>query len=128
MEFQIGEIDTPTVYPALAEMKLKPKPKPRPKQSLTTYDPCNCVSFARWKTGVNTGSIGVARNHPVNSQIPKVGAIVVMGGKYPAGHLAVVTDVADETISIIEANATPCQVGSRTLKKTNEIIIGYYIP
>lgn len=125
MEFQIGEIDIPTVYPTLAEMKLKPKPKPIAGQS---FNPCNCVSFARWKTGVNTGSIGVARNHPINSQIPKVGAIVVMDSKYPSGHLAVITEVADETISIIEANATPCQVTSRTIDKNNRLIMGYYIP
>lgn len=127
MEFQIGEIDIPTVYPALAEMKLKPKPKLRLARPVD-YNPCNCVSFARWKTGVNTGSIGVARNHPINSQIPKAGAIVVMDSKYPSGHLAVVTEVADETISIIEANATPCQVSSRTMSKSNKLILGYYIP
>lgn len=120
MEFPLGQIDIPTNYPRLEEFtKLKPKP--------ISYDPCSCVSYARWKTGINVGSIGVARNHPINSQIPKENAIVVMNSKYPAGHLAVVAEINQDTITITESNATPCKVTSRTLPKNSELIKGYFI-
>jgi hypothetical protein len=89
------------------------------------YNVCSCVSFARWKTGINVGSIGVARNHPVNSHTPSVGAIVVTYESY-AGHLAVVTAVDGQYISVIEANHIHCQVGTRTIRIDSPLIKGYY--
>ena len=79
------------------------------KNKIPSYNICSCVSYAKWKSGINVGSIGVALNHPVNSDTPNVGAIVVQkidsAGYRNTGHLSVVEKVNDDgTIIVIEAN------------------------
>ena len=89
------------------------------------YDKCNCVSYARWKTGMNVGPIGVAGNHPVNSSKPLIGGYVIFNG-YP-GHMSVVTALDGDFITIEEANYTPCEYGTRTIDVTQFDIKGYFI-
>ena len=88
------------------------------------YNPCNCVSFARWKTGIDVGIIGVAGNHPVNSINPIVGGYVIFKGN--PGHIAVVTSVDNDFITIEEANYKPCAYGTRTINLNQSNIKGYY--
>ena len=89
------------------------------------YNPCSCVSYAKWKSGIDVGSIKLAKNHPIDSQSPIVGAIVVFNLS-PAGHLAVVTEVFTDTIVIAEANYSPCRVGTREVSRDDPTILGYY--
>lgn len=96
-------------------------------QRTTGYNPCSCVTYARWKSGINVGSIGFARNHPINSHIPQVGAIMVTS-ESAAGHVAVVTAVNNTTLTVSEANYVRCKVSSRTLAKDSAFIRGYYFP
>jgi len=124
MEFPVGQIDIPTVYPTLAEHKPKVKPKPKTQN----YNPYNCVSYVNWRTGGKVvKGIGTAKNHPINSLIPAEGAIVVLDYK-PLGHLAYVEKVSAETITISECNALypngPC--GSREINKNDSSIKGYF--
>lgn len=91
----------------------------------TGYDVCSCVSFAKATSGINVGPIGMAKNHPINSQTPEIGEIVITN-ESPAGHLAVVTAVDNSTITVSEANYIPCKTDTRTLKKTSPVIRGYY--
>lgn len=92
-----------------------------------SYNPCSCVSYARYIRGVDVGSIGVARNHPVNAQVPTVGAYVVTYESW-AGHLGVVTGVTDTHIIISEANYVRCTVTKgRMLPIDSPLIKGYYL-
>lgn len=109
--------------------------KKRIRQKITTkvkvaskgYDPCSCVSYARWFTGIYTGSIGVARNHPINRQDPVIGAIMVTR-ESGAGHVMGVTGYDDTYVYFSEANYTRCQVGTRKLPLNSSLIRGYYKP
>lgn len=102
----------------------------RPKTHLGAYSSsvrCSCVLFAKAYTGINPGSVGLAKYWPVNSPFPVTGAIVVFAGGY-TGHVAVVTQVTDTTISLIESNYSRCAITTRTILKTQTNILGYYIP
>lgn len=131
MEFPLvfgveGEAPQPLLAPTLEELK-KPvrTSKVRPKNDLG-YDPCSCVSFARWKTGINVGSIGVAKNHPVNSNRPIVGAIIVLYGG-STGHMGVVENFTDTIVTFNDCNNDyKCSCGIRTIDLTDKSIKGYY--
>jgi surface antigen len=86
---------------------------------------CSCVTFAKAKSGINVGPIGVARNHPINKQDPDIGAIVVLR-EGPVGHVAVVTHETSTHITIDEANYQPCKRSSRVLDKNYTNIRGFY--
>ena len=106
------------------------EPKPVYKPKTLSYNPCSCVSYARWKTGINTGPIGYAKNHPINSSTPQVGAIGITTesrGRTDTGHLFVVIAETETTITVSEANLQKCKVSQRVLEKDNPIIRGYYI-
>lgn len=131
MEFQVDpSLNTPKVIyqPYPSEFKLKPKPKARTQRVVqsTGYNACSCVSYARWKSGIFTGRIGVARRHPINSNVPTVGAIVVTN-ESKAGHVGVVISVEGETFTITEANYSRCKVGTRTLSINSKVIKGFYV-
>lgn len=90
------------------------------------YNPCSCVSYARWRTGINVGSIGVAAKHPVNSETPSVGAIIVLHSK-PDGHLGAVESFTDTTVTFSDCNQDfKCKCGTRTYQLTDSRIVGYY--
>jgi len=108
------------------EPKILKKPIPTaPRTQNVSY--CSCVLFARARSGINVGRIGLAKNHPINSREPKPGSIVVTK-ESSAGHVAYVTAVTDTEIVIEEANYHRCQKGTRTLSKTSSVIRGYFSP
>lgn len=86
---------------------------------------CSCVTYAKQRSGINVGPVGYAKNHPINSHVPKVGSIMVMHSGW-TGHLAVVTAVKGNLITITEANWKHCQQSTRTLNANNPSIRGYY--
>jgi len=90
-----------------------------------SFDPCSCVSYARWKTGINVGSIIKAKNHPVNSDVPIVGGYVIIYESY-AGHIAVITEIFNDTIIVEEYNYSPCNYSTREIRKNSSLIKGYY--
>lgn len=129
MEFEIDpSLNTPQVIYQPYPSEFKTKPKPRTKRVVQTkgYDPCSCVSYSRWKSGIYTGRIGVARRHPINSQTPTIGAIVVTNESW-AGHVGVVISVGDGQFTITEANYSRCRVGTRTLSINSKVIKGFYV-
>lgn len=101
----------------------------QPKKLLTKpvgFNPCSCVSYARYRSGINVGSIGVARNHPVNSQTPSIGAIVITY-ESKAGHLSYIIDIDANYIYVDEANYSRCRVTYRRAIPINSPLIkGYY--
>ncbi len=103
----------------------KSKPKTKVYKPVD-YNPCSCVSYARWRSGINTGPIGVARNHKVNSQIPKVGALAVTY-ESSAGHLSYVVAIDANYIYVDEANYSRCRVTyNRAIPRNSKVIKGYY--
>ncbi len=88
------------------------------------FDPCSCVSYAKSVTGYST-SVGAAKNWPITSQWPTVGAVVVLSESW-AGHVAVVRAVKDNTIVIDETNYIPCQKGAREIEIDSPEIKGYW--
>lgn len=103
--------------------KKAPRRNPAPQKG---YDPCSCVSYARYASGINVGRIGYAINHPVNSPTPRVGGLVVTYEGRKTGHIAAITAVSGDTFTITEANYIRCQVGTRTLKIGDPRIKGFY--
>lgn len=105
-----------------------PVPKSLPPPGLraaTPFNVCSCVSYARWKTGINIGSIGYAKNHPVNLDVPVVGAIGVMTtGSY--GHEFVVERLDFLTYHISEYNWKHCAYSERDLPYDYQVK-GFYI-
>lgn len=101
----------------------------KPRQQLkkpTNYNACSCVSYARWRSGINVGSIGVARNHPVNSQTPSIGAIAITY-ESSAGHLSYIVDIDANYIYVDEANYSRCRVTyRRAIPINSKLIKGYY--
>jgi hypothetical protein len=95
------------------------------RKQVGKFDPCSCVSYARWKSGINVGPIGKAKNHPIDSDTPTVGGLVITN-ESGAGHLAVIKQVWAETIVVDESNYVPCKVSSREIRRDSPSIIGYY--
>lgn len=90
------------------------------------FNPCSCVSYARYKAQATFGPIGMAKNLIPNSQSPEVGAIVITS-ESRFGHQAYVTEVWADEIVVEEANYQPCKVTKRTIKRDSPLIRGYYI-
>ena len=105
------------------------KPKPRIAKQLTkptSYNACSCVSYARWRSGMNVGPIGVARNHPVNTHTPSIGALAVTY-ESGAGHLSYIVDMDDKFIYVDEANYSRCKVTyRRAIPINSKLIKGFY--
>lgn len=101
------------------------------RNKISRYDICSCVSYAKYKSGINVGSIGAAKNHPINSNLPAVGAIVVMNvnsqGAYNTGHLGVVLSFTENSVTITEANYVHCAISTRTMALSDTSIRGYFI-
>lgn len=85
-----------------------------------------CVAFAKWAAGL-PGCRGNAIEWTkyINSNEPKEGAVAVFDyGRY--GHVAVVTDVKEDAITVKEQNYYgPYIISSRKLDKTDPHILGY---
>lgn len=69
---------------------------------------------------------GNANQQIPNSKEPIVGSVVILkGGKL--GHVALVLEVRDDSIVIVESNYKPCQITYRVIPKSSSIIKGYLI-
>jgi len=121
MEFPVGEIGLPTVYPLQAEMKLIIKIKP-------TNTNCWCVPWVKAQLGI-TESMGDAKDWKPNTQIPTIGAVVITR-ESSLGHVGLVTDYdpAQGIITISEKNFVHCTVThGRKLSVNNPTIVGYWV-
>lgn len=112
-----------------------PKPTPQVKarntQAVGTvptgYSRCSCVSYAKFKTGF-TKSIGAARNWPVNSDQPSIGAVIVTY-ESALGHVGIVSHW-DATYVYLEseANYSRCRMTyGRKIPIGSPLIKGYWI-
>jgi hypothetical protein len=102
------------------------KPTPAPKTRVPSGRDCSCVIWVKAQIGF-TRSIGFARNWPINSHSPSVGAVIITN-ESRAGHVGLVREVTETTITIEEANYSHCKVTTRTIPINSSVIKGYYIP
>lgn len=90
---------------------------------------CSCVAFAQQYGAVR--GVGLARNHPINTQAPQMGAIVVTresSGEANTGHLAIVTDITKTGIYVKESNYVRCRITyNRFIAFSSGLIRGYYL-
>lgn len=113
------------------EVELTTKPKLVVNKIVNKgYNPCSCVSFIKYRTGY-TASVGNARNWPINATEPQVGAVVVMDGKNHdgthTGHVALITAVSGDTLTIEDTNYKKCQYTKRVINTNDPLILGYWI-
>lgn len=120
--------------PLLSELGTQTKPTPQAKARNTKtvgtvstgYNPCSCVSYAKFKTGF-TQSIGKARNWPTNSDTPSRGAVIVTY-ESSAGHVGIVSHWDDTYVYLeSEANYSRCKMTyGRKIAINSSIIKGYW--
>ncbi len=97
------------------------KAKKPPTNARLPYDPCSCISYAKWLSGINVGSMSLfgpgigAKNHPTNSQVPVVGGLVIFKGGVGMsnnGHAATVIEVDGNKFTTKGGNEVSCVVGT----------------
>lgn len=95
----------------------------------TSQSSCSCVLWAHAKLGVSF-SVGLAKNHPMNTKTPSVGDIVVThesSAGWNTGHLAVVTAVQEKGIVVSEGNYVRCkETHGRFISFSSGLIRGYW--
>ena len=88
---------------------------------------CSCVLYAKALTGYSQ-SVGPARRWPKNSGQPVVGGVVVTN-ESRAGHVAVITAVDGDTLTLVEANYSRCRVTvGRQINANNPMVLGFWTP
>ena len=94
-----------------------------PSYEAPTWTFCSCVQYAKAVLGRGNESWGNAGAIAPTTDTPYPGAVVITteGG----GHVAVVTEVFVDKITIKEANYIPCAESERTLPLDNPAIRGY---
>lgn len=88
-------------------------------------DAGQCVPFARAYSGIQIS--GTAKNIPINSSTPEVGAVVITY-ESGAGHAAVVTGISGDILEVIERNFEPGKVTKRKLSINSGLIKGFVLP
>lgn len=92
-----------------------------------TFNPCNCWSYVKYKRGGEMPlGYGAAKNYPINSQIPIVGAIIITY-ESNAGHMGIVSAITDNKVVIDDYNYEHCAHTVRELPIDSSIIKGYII-
>lgn len=88
------------------------------------YDECSCVSYAKYKRPDQVQPWVAPRYVEAYEIEPFVGALVITT-EGPYGHVAVVTSVSLETLTVSEANYVPCSVTTRIIPRSAPSIRGY---
>ncbi len=94
------------------------------KPIIKNIERCNCVLYVKKLLGI-TQSLGVAKNIPVSTKEPFIGAIVIT---YESvwGHAAIVDDVQGDNLILIESNFEHCKTTEgRKLSIYSPLIKGY---
>ena len=84
-----------------------------------------CVIFAKKFLGV-TESWGLARNVKTNTSTPVIGSVIKTSESW-AGHVGIVINATETTVTIVESNYIRNTIGIRTLLITDKRIKGYKV-
>lgn len=85
---------------------------------------CSCINYAKYILGVTGEVWGYPDKLATTSMSPHEGGLVLTS-EGPYGHIAVVTSVNEDSITISEANYESCKITTRTLKLNDPVIRGY---
>gem|GEM_PF-5961715 len=142
IEFKPGDSNTTVAVRASAEARKKARAAARalattgsrgPQATLASFsslvnavklyrDNGQCVPFAREYSGVSVS--GAARSNRPTSYEPQVGYVLLTNESGP-GHVAVVTEVHQNTIKVIERNYYHGWVSVREINRNARFIRGY---
>ena len=88
---------------------------------------CSCVLFSKRLTGF-TQSVGYAKNWPKNSEVPVIGGVVITSESsgFNTGHVAVISEINGDTLTLLEANFERCKHTTRKIKTNDKVILGYW--
>ena len=106
--------------------KEKEKKRTQP-QGAIGFNSKSCVFYVERRLGIDLPRIDYARNLKTNSSWPSVGAIIKTDESY-AGHLAVITAIDGNILTIWESNWIPNTEGTRKLSIDSSQILGYFEP
>lgn len=114
-------------YPDTGDFVQQNEVKPQTFQQ-TSLNLCSCVLYLEQKYGFNIGSIGQAKNWPINSQTPEVGEVVITS-ESNLGHVAKIMDIREGNLILDESNYSKCQhTTGRKLPIDSPLIKGYWKP
>ena len=89
------------------------------------FTPCSCVQFAKARGVKIKGNANDL--FPTSTVIPTVGGVVILKYWNPdRHHVAVITEVTETGISIIESNFERCKITRRFIPFESKNIMGYY--
>lgn len=117
----------PVAKAPVATPKTAPVPAQDGKPRKVRRSNIQCAMYVQgFYPGVHTGD-GFARTYPINSQVPKIGGVVVTR-ESSRGHVAIITGIEDGYLVLEEANyITGWITDSRKLAITSPLIKGYYV-
>lgn len=118
-------VDGPQYIPPTPKLE-EPKPPVKPTVKRVKGNYCSCVLYVKAKIGY-TKSVGAARNFPVNSHTPSVGAVIVTY-ESRVGHVGIVSHWDDKYVYLeSEANYSRCKITyGRKIPLNSKLIKGYY--
>lgn len=113
---------------ATSTIPVPPPPKVVPVK-YTSAAACSCVIFVKSITGY-TGSVGAAKNWPINSNVPVVGGVIVFKGTIdnPYGHVAYIEGIEGNIIHIYQSNYDRCRINRDTVDLSDPGIKGFWQP
>ncbi len=116
----------PAVLEANYENSAKAEVLHKAEQASTGF--CSCVQFVKGLTGYDK-VVGKAKNWPINSTLPSVGGVVITressAGTY-TGHVAFITSIEGNTMTLTEANYIHCKKSQRKMQIDDPIIVGFW--
>jgi hypothetical protein len=120
----------------VAPHKFKPKPKPPVRvvkiaparygtEAPLGFNPCNCWSYVVFKRGGNMPlGYGAAKNYPVSSKTPQIGAIIITY-ESNSGHMGIVVGIEENYVIIDDYNYKKCGHTIRKLPINSSLTKGY---
>jgi len=98
--------------------------------SATEKNRCNCVLWARDQVPSLPFGLWtiIAKKKIINSHKAKVGSVAIINAGLPFGHVAIVSKVGLNHITIKEANYKHCTITERHGSESDLKILGYFEP
>lgn len=119
--------EKPKIVKVVNEKKPLPVKVETPKKEKKPFDPCNCWSYVKFKrAGKMKTGYGKARNYPVNSQVPQIGAIIITY-ESASGHMGIVAGINENKVIIDDWNYERCKHTIRELPLNSKLIKGYIL-
>lgn len=91
------------------------------------YTSCNCYSLVRVKVGSSLPSMAAIQPNSA----PQIGGVAIFyyhdneTGKI-VKHVAVITAVGVDSVTIFEANYAPCKIGARVIPFSDPHLVGFW--